>query len=74
MGDGRTESDAERRPADGYDGAGDGVPHDGNGLTQQEDLNLVPGGGQGIGMEKGEGSLGGIVGTPGALYEDLVPL
>jgi hypothetical protein len=44
--------------------------HQSDGLTKQEDLHLMTGFGEGIGMQKGECCFGGVIGSPGTLDQD----
>ncbi len=61
----------EWRPSDGKDRAHEGIPHQGYGFAEQEDLHFMTGLGKRVGMEKRKGGLRRIVGAPGRLYEDL---
>lgn len=61
----------ERRPSDGDDGVGDRAPHQLDGFAQQEDLNVVTRGREGVRVVERERRLRRIRRSPGALDEDF---
>src|SRR5262245_39608511 len=59
------------RPADGNDRVCDRTPHQRDGFAEQENLHFVTAFRQRVTVQKGKRGLGGIIGSPCALDEDL---
>src|SRR5438552_13790723 len=62
----------QRRPPHRPHGVRDRGPPQRNRLTEQEDLDVLAGRGERVGMEECKSGLGGVVGSPRALHEDPV--
>src|SRR6266581_3471231 len=62
---------AERRPANGHDGARSRFAHQRGGLAKKENLHLMAGFRERKSVQERKPGLGGIVGAPGALHHDF---
>ncbi len=57
-------------PSDRDDGLCYTAAHQANSLSKQEDVHLVAGFREGIGVQKGEGCFGGVIGAPRTFDQD----